>query len=602
MDNEQTGKPPLNSNNSNAENGLYQAAIEAYRLGNSLESQRLCGEIQEGDSEFPNSLHLLSAISLEHGEIEKALEQCLLASELSPANVAILNGLALAQHAAEKLVDAIATLNKAIALPHSGAEHYANLSMVLSDLGRLDEALAAADKALAIDENFVAALNNKGLVYQKLGRAVQAIDCFDNALSIQPKSPVFLYNKLTCANYSPNLERGEISRLTELYWEAKGTQSTSDANGNGRGESNRPLNIGFISADIRLHAVGILFKPYFENRDRASFSVSLYYNHPTDDEFAQSFKRGCERWRDVFGVSDESVARQIAADEIDILIDLSGHTDGNRLGVMKLKPAPVQATWLGYVATTGVPEIDFIICDKYVLPEDDEDLYVEKPVRLPGSYLSFSPPFNDLKLTEPPIAVSDHVVFGSLSNVIKMNVEVYSAWAEILRQVPEARLLLKSPQLSNNSVRRSVLQQCAECGIANDRLTLVGNTTRREHLETYARVDIALDTFPYGGGVTTAEAIWMGVPVITLAGDGWQARAGQSILESIGLPHLITHSIPAYIERAVELASNHDDIISMRKSLRIILQASPFCDGKQIARDVESAFTEMWLKASSAQN
>lgn len=602
MDNEQAAKSPLSSENPDGTNGMYQAALEAYQLGNFLESQRLCGEIQEGDPDFPNALHLSSAISLEQGDVEKALEQCSLASELSPGNSNILNGLALAQHAAGKMVDAIATLKEVIALPHAAAEAYANLCMVLSDLDRLEEALVAADKALVVDENFVIALNNKGLVYQKLGRVAQAIDCFDKALSIQPKSSIFLYNKLTCANYSPYLERGEVSRLTELYWKARGTQSTQPSKANGGDVSNRPLNIGFISADIRLHAVGILFKPYFENRDRKNFSVSLYYNHSTDDEFAQAFKHGSDRWRDIFGVSDESVARQIAADDIDILIDLSGHTDGNRLGVMKLKPAPVQATWLGYVATTGLPEIDFIICDKYVLPEDDEDLYVEDPIRLPGSYLSFSPPFEDLRLTEPPVATNDHVVFGSLSNMLKMNVEVYSTWAEILRQVPGARLLLKCPQLSNDFVRRSILQQCAECGILDDQLILIGSTSRREHLEMYAQVDIALDTFPYGGGVTTAEAIWMGVPVITLAGDRWQARAGQSILETIGLPHLIAHSIPAYIDRAVELAGNRDDIISMRKSLRTILQASPFCNGKKIARDVENAFTEMWRKSSSIQN
>ena len=602
MDNEQVEEPPPNSENTYVANEIYQTALEAYRLGNPLESQRLCGEIKEDDPDFPNALHLLSAILLGQGEVEKALEQCSLASALSPGNASILNGLALAQHAAGKLVDAIATLSEAITLPQAGAEVYANLSMVLSDLDRLDDALASANKALEIDKNVVSALNNKGLVYQKLGRIVQAIDCFDKALAIQPTSPIFLHNKLSCANYSPNLERGEVSRLTDRYWKAKGSQSTRYAKDSRDGVSNRPLNIGFISADIRFHAVGILFKPYFENRDHKNFSVSLYSNHLTDDEFVQGFKQGSDRWRDIFGVSDELVARQIAADGIDILIDLSGHTDGNRLGVMQLKPAPVQATWLGYVATTGVPEIDFIICDKYVLPVCDEDLYVEDPIRLPGSYLSFSPPFKDLRLTEAPVTINDHVVFGSLSNVLKMNIEVYSAWAEILQRVPGARLLLKCPQLSNDCVRRSVLQQCAECGISDDQLILIGNTSRREHLETYAQVDIALDTFPYGGGVTTAESIWMGVPVITLAGDGWQARAGQSILEAIGLPHLIVHSIPAYIDRAAELAGDRDDIISMRRSLRTILQASPFCNGKKIARDVENAFTEMWRKSFSIQN
>lgn len=597
MDNEQAGNSiPIKAGSSVA-SGMYQAALDSYRLGKILESRKLCAEIQEGDPDFSNALHLLSAISLGHGDVAKAIELCSRAAEISPRSASILNGLALAQHAGGKSVDAIATLNKATAVPGSGAETYANLSMILSDLERLKEALVAADKALAIDENFVTAINNKGLVYQKIGRVAQAIDCFDKALSIKPNSSVFLYNKLTCANYSPHLERGEISRLTELYWKAKGSKSTQYAKVKQGDVSDSSLNIGFISADFRSHAVGILFKPYFEHRERKNFSISLYHNHPTDDEFAQVFKQGSDRWRDIFGASDESVAEQIAADGIDILIDLSGHTDGNRLGVMKLKPAPVQATWLGYVATTGVPEIDFIICDKYVLPEEDEDLYIEKPIRLSGSYLSFSPPFEDLRLSAPPFAINDHVMFGSLSNVVKMNVEVYSVWSEILRQVPGARLLLKCPQLSNDFVRESVLQQCAECGISNEQLILIGNTPRREHLETYAKVDIALDTFPYGGGVTTAEAIWMGVPVITLAGDRWQARAGQSILETIGLPHLIAHSVPAYIDKAVELAGNRDDIISMRKSLRTIIQASPFCDGKKIARDVENAFTEMWLKS-----
>ena len=283
----------------------------------------------------------------------------------------------------------------------------------------------------------------------------------------------------------------------------------------------KPLTIGYISADFWAHTIGRFFLPILSALKTLDVQTILYSNSPVEDDVSAFLRSVSTAWRSIADVSDEAVCEQIQKDGIDILIDLSGHTDGHRLDVFRRKPAPVQMTWLGYVATTGIPEIDYIITDDMVLPENAETYFVEKPLRLPHSYYCFDPPQTAPALTPPPCLKTSNITFGSFNNITKMNDEIYSIWREILSGVPGSRLLIKAPQLSDDFVASSVRSQLERCDVDSNSVVLLGKTSREDHMAMYNSVDIALDPFPYGGGMTTLEALWMGVPVVTLLGDRW---------------------------------------------------------------------------------
>lgn len=580
-----------------AQDTPFQQAVALYQSGDLTGANRLCVSIPETDPDFPNALHLLSAIALASGQVDTGVKYCRQAADLDPGNPNILNGLAVALHTAGQFSAALSAIDRAISLSGAQPDFHASRSMILNDLGQLKEAFASADKALSLDPTCLVAISNKGKTYQKIGRADLAFECFAKASELAPHLPVLVYNTLSAINYSSAHKTKDVFALTMQYWNAAPLPRAS-AGFDRQRDPQASLTIGFVSADFRRHAVGHLFEPYFRNRDRAKYKVHLYSNHAQEDDLTAQYRNGCDAWCNIVGLSDKVIADQIVADGVDVLIDLSGLTDGHRLGVFALKPAPVQATWLGYVASTGIPEIDYIVCDNFVLPPENEKYFVEQPMRLPDCYLPFTPPDAAQRPAPSPVTANGQIVFGSFNNLIKINPDVIRAWATILNETHGSRLVLKSPPLSDDFVRACVLQSFSEVGIEQDRLSLLGRTSRAEHLEAYSQIDIALDPFPYGGGITTAETLWMGVPVITFAGDTWQSRAGYSILEAVGFPQFVSHTLEDYIAKAKDLASNTDELVAIRRNMRAIVQSSPLCDEQKIARDVENVFAKMWATST----
>jgi predicted O-linked N-acetylglucosamine transferase (SPINDLY family) len=296
-------------------------------------------------------------------------------------------------------------------------------------------------------------------------------------------------------------------------------------------------------------------------------------------------------------LSNEAVDAAIRNDEIDILVDLAGHTTGNRLMVFAGKPAPVQCTWLGYFGTTGLSEIDYILADRFVIPPGDDVFYSEKVWRLPNSYLCFTPP------SEPaasPHARHDLVTFGCFNNVLKITEPVIAAWSTILANVPNSRLLLKTKQLDDAAVASALVEQFAARGIGRERIECTGGAPRAAFLAAYNDVDIALDPFPFCGGTTTVEALWMGVPVISLRGDRFSSRVGDSILMTCGMPELVAGSTHDYIDVAASLSGDRPRLAALRATVRDRLLASSLCDAKSFARDLEAAFREMWRQRCAA--
>jgi predicted O-linked N-acetylglucosamine transferase (SPINDLY family) len=299
-------------------------------------------------------------------------------------------------------------------------------------------------------------------------------------------------------------------------------------------------------------------------------------------------------WRNILRQDDRAVARQIREDGIDVLVDLSGHTDGNRMPLFALKPAPVQCTWLGYVSTTGLPTVDYVVADRYVLPPEHERYFVEKPYRLPHSYLCFTKPQTEIEVGPLPAIEKGQFTFGCFNNLVKLNDEVLDLWIGIMQAVPNSRLFLKNRHIMQSRFEKQLVERFAAAGISPDRLLISGEGQRVEYLLGYNWLDLALDPFPYGGGTTTIESLWMGVPVVSLRGDRWVGRVSDSILSTLGLSELVTTTKEDYARTAIALASDLPRLAELRASLRPRLLASPLMDAPGFARDLETAYRAMW--------
>lgn len=364
----------------------------------------------------------------------------------------------------------------------------------------------------------------------------------------------------------------------------------------------RRLRIGYVSADFRMHSVGYFLSAIFLNHDAASVETFCYSGCTDEDEQTGFFRSHAAHWRSTTGLDDSEFAAQIRTDAIDILVDLSGHTYGHRLEVFARKPAPLQVTWLGYPDTTGLSAIDYRLTDPIVDPPGAADsASSERLFRLPDGFHCYTAPVAAPDVSRLPAERNGFVTFGSFNNLAKVNHQVLDAWAGVLKEVAGSHLILKSTRLLDPEMRRRVLRLLEHRGIASDRVRLIGKLpTAADHLAVYGEVDIALDTFPYNGATTTCEALWMGVPVVTLAGDRHAGRVGASMLSQVGLQDLVTERSQDYIATAARLAADLSALAVLRTGLRGRLAASPLCDGPRFTRQLEAAFRTMWREWCAA--
>jgi predicted O-linked N-acetylglucosamine transferase (SPINDLY family) len=356
------------------------------------------------------------------------------------------------------------------------------------------------------------------------------------------------------------------------------------------------LRIGFVSADFRRHPVGYFLENVLANLPKTSLCLVAYANQYRDDEVTDRLRHHFDEWRNIHSLTDDKVADQIREDGIDILVDLSGHTYGNRLLVFARKPTPVQVTYLGYFASTGLRSIDYFLVDRWQAPEEEELYYTETPFRLPGDHLCFTPPKLDIPIGPSPALSNGYVTFGNFNNLAKMNDAVVACWSDILESVPDSRLFLKSEQLDAKDIATSVYERFACCGINKDRLILEGKSSFEAYFASYQRVDISLDPFPYNGGTVTIQSLWMGVPVLTMFGDRHVSRNGTGIMHSIGMPEWIAHDKVDYVSRATQMADNLPPLVTLRANLRECLLASSLCDAPLFALNLEKSFRTMWRR------
>ena len=356
----------------------------------------------------------------------------------------------------------------------------------------------------------------------------------------------------------------------------------------------RRLRIGYLSPNFSRHSVGYFIEPVIRCHERERYEIFCYYSHRLADDATARIRSLADSWREVADIGDEAVARMIREDRIDILVDLAGHTKGNRLGVLARRAAPVQMTWLGYPDTTGLATVDYRITDLAVDPAPQADArHTERLLRMKECFLCYQPPPD-----APPVAPRElpaAVVFSSFNNIAKLNDEILRAWGKILAAVPGSRLLLKASSFRFPDAVDRLLESCERCGIEPARVDLRSWVAdRRQHLELYGAVDIALDTFPYNGTTTTCESLWMGVPVITLAGDVHMSRVGATLLRSAGLADLVAHDFADYVNTAIALAGDAGRRRRLRAELRARMLASPLLDHAGFTRGLEAHYRHAW--------
>lgn len=529
-----------------------------------------------------------------------------------------------------RMEEAETSYRRAIALKPDYAEAHSNLGNVLDDMGRLEEAETIFRRALKIRPDYAEVYSNLGNTLKELGRPDEAEDSYRRAIALKPYYAEAYCNLGVTLQYIGSLYEAEASYRRAIalkpdytdahsnllflsnYVASRGsTVCLEEARNYGLLVSakvkekfavwrclTKPswLRIGLISGDLGNHPVGHFLESILAQLDPASLALMAYPTTNRFDDLTDRIRPCFQSWKPLVGLSDETAARLIHSDGVHILLDLAGHTAHNRLPVFAWKPAPVQATWLGYFATTGMAEMDYLLGDPYNTPVHEASNFTETIWRLPEISLCFTPPHSDVEIEPLPALSKGTITFGCFNNLTKMNDAVVDIWAKVLRAIPSASLFIKAKQLGGAPVREHTLQRFAERGISPDRLRLEEFSSRVDYLKAYNQVDIALDPFPFPGGTTSAEGLWMGVPVLTKKGDCFISHQGESIATNAGLADWIAENDDDYVAKAVLHTQDLKHLAGLRAGLRQQVIASPLFDAPSFARNLQDALWGMWDK------
>ena len=492
---------------------------------------------------------------------------------------------------------AVASYRDVLAAVPGYAEVHSNLASVLRTQCKFDEALRSYQTASKLRPDYAECYAGMGNVLKDLGRVDEAIPCYQKAIVIEPNNASFRSGLLFAQNYLSDQPGEALLAEAKQYGELVSRQVRPFTIWTSATSTGKMLRVGLVSGDFCRHPAGYFVENVMAGIARRSPQRIELYGYASDfkeDDLTQRVQANCAGWKVLSGIADEQAAKMIHDDQIDILIDLSGHTAHHRLSMFAWKPAPVQLSWLGYFATTGLAQIDYLIADDWSLPHSEERHFVEKIWRLPVTRLCFTPPAEDVQVNDLPALTNGYITFGCFNHLGKINDQVVALWARVLQAVPGSRLFLKSPPLAEAGVRESITNRFGRHHIESERLIFQGISPRKAYLEAYWRVDIALDPFPYPGGATSAEALWMGAPVLTMAGTRFLSRQGSGILNAVGLPEWIAADEDDYVLRASKHASDFAALAPLRQGLRRQALASPLFDADQFAAQFETAMLEIW--------
>ncbi len=583
----------LNPNLPEAHNNLGLALQQMGKPDQAIASYERAIDLRPN---YPQAFFNLG-ISLQNtGKLAEAIAAYRQAIAQRPTYAQAFCNLGIALRERGKLDKAHAAFAQAIALSPGYAEAHGNLGLVLKQQGQPDQAVASFRQAIALDPALADPHNNLGNLLCDIGQVDEAIAAYRNAITINPAFRKAHSNLVFTLNYHPDYDPGSIAQELRAWARQHGDplRQSIQPPSNDR-NPHRRLRIGYVSPDFRDHPVCRFALPLLANHDHSRFEIFCYgsVNHP--DAITREVQQCANAWRDIARVPDSTVAQTIRDDQIDILVDLAGHTAENRLPIFATKPAPVQVTYLGFPASTGLDTIDYRFTDALADPPGLTDSYcTETLIRLPTTAWCYQPPQGAPRVDVLPCISSGRITFGSFNNFAKVTKPMLACWSQILRRVPGSRLFIKALGLHSERARSQLFQTMRDLGIAPERLDIRGPVPAGDHLALYGSMDIALDTYPYHGTTTSCEALWMGVPVITLAGQSHVSRVGVSLLSNVRLPELIAQTSDQYIQIATELAQELPRLIDIRSSLRERMSKSPLMDGPRFARNIEAAYRQMW--------
>ncbi|MHC4558798.1 MAG: tetratricopeptide repeat protein [Planctomycetota bacterium] len=494
--------------------------------------------------------------------------------------------------------EAVAYYRKALEIKPDYADAYFNMGITMRDMGKYLEAIACYQKALKIKPDFADVYNNMGYVLKDLGKSDEAITCYRKALEIKPDWAAIHSNLIFALQYDSSMT-GEMLLEECRRWDDVQAAGFKPLPHENVPDPERRIRVGYVSGDFREHAVAYLLEPLLSAHNKTVVEVFCYAEVRKPDAITRRFQEYADHWWVTEGVGDDELVAMIRSDRIDILVDCGGHATKNRLPAVARKPAPVQvATLLGHGGATGLRSLDYVLGDPYVTPPGFEKHFTETIVRLPH-YAPFRPKPGWPEVFPLPAAKARHVVFGYLGTPARIDRETIALWCQMIEAVAGSRLLLKHHTIDNAETHRFCREAFSAIADRVDFEGVPGGWER--NMDVYGRIDIVLDGFPVTGGTTTLIPLWMGVPVITLAGVHTGQRFGASILNNVGLSDLVAETPEEFVKKAAKLANDIDRLTLLRNTLRDRMASSPLCDARRITADIESAYQDMWRAWCSKQ-
>ncbi|QHO25946.1 putative UDP-N-acetylglucosamine--peptide N-acetylglucosaminyltransferase SPINDLY [Arachis hypogaea] len=572
---------------------------------------KLEGDINRGVAFYKKALyynwHYADAmynLGVAYGEMLKfdmAIVFYELAFHFNPHCAEACNNLGVIYKDRDNLDKAVECYQLALSIKPNFSQSLNNLGVVYTVQGKMDSAASMIEKAIMANPTYAEAYNNLGVLYRDAGDIALAINAYEQCLKIDPDSRNAGQNRLLAMNY---IDEGNDDKLFEAHrdWGRRFMRLYPQfTSWNNSKDPERPLVIGYVSPDYFTHSVSYFIEAPLVYHDYTNYKVIVYSAVVKADAKTIRFREKVLKkggiWKDIYGTDEKKVAEMVREDQVDILVELTGHTANNKLGMMACRPAPIQVTWIGYPNTTGLPTIDYRISDSLVDPPETKQNHVEELVRLPECFLCYTPSPEAGPIVPTPALSNGFVTFGSFNNLAKITPKVLQVWARILCAIPNSRLVVKCKPFCCESVRQRFLSTLEQLGLEPLRVDLLPLILlNHDHMQAYSLMDISLDTFPYAGTTTTCESLYMGVPCVTMAGSVHAHNVGVSLLSNVGLGHLVAKNEDEYVKLALKLASDIPALQNLRMSLRELMSKSPLCDGANFILGLESTYRQMWRR------
>ncbi len=579
----------------------FQQALQHHQSGRFAAAATLYKQILAVQPQNPHALHLLGVAYFQMDRAPEAADLIKKSVALFPTSPEAFNNLGLALHAMQRDHDAIAAYRQSLTLRPGAAEVHYNFGLALAAAGQLDEAIAAYQQSLALRPQFPEAQHDLAGALTQSNRLDEALLALGQVPPAHPGRFATHSNLIFKMYFQPQYDGPAILRQhghwAELYADPLAPEIRPHTNDR---SPDRRLRIGYVGAYFRDHCISFFTLPLFAHHNHDQFEIFCYADDSLPDAVTDRHRTHVDTWRTIIGLPERQLAEMIRADRIDILVDLTMHMARGRQLVFARKPAPIQITWAAYPGTTGNRAIDYRFTDPQLDPPPspsgsachDAD-YSEASIRLPHTFWCYDPRTLEPAVNALPAATADHITFGCLNNFTKVNDDVIALWAKVMLAVPNSRLLILVPSESHPD---RLLTKFASRGITPDRIEITPHRPRPEYLKLYHRIDICLDTFPYNGHTTSLDALWMGVPVITLCGQTCVSRAGLSQLTNLHLTDLVANTPEQFIHIATQLANDLPRLATLRATLRPRMQSSPLMNAPLFARNVESAYRTLWTK------